>query len=102
MIREAALGLLLLSLTGCTQTEKTEAITAEITAAQLEGRKAAGLILGPEWKDTVELRKALLDIKTRQSKYILDGKQECAEAFDSTFISTIRTVNPELARKIRN
>ena len=85
----------------CAQTEKTENITAEITAAQMEGRRAAGLILGPEWKDTVKLQKALLDAKARQSKYLIDGKPECAVAFDSTFISTIRTVNPDLAKKIQ-
>ena len=92
---------LLLFLGACSQTEKTEAITAEITAAQMEGRKAAASILAPQWKDTVQLQKALLDAKVKQSKYILDGKQECANAFDSTFISTIRTVNPSLAKKIQ-
>ena len=85
---------------GCTQTEKTEAITAEITAAQMEGRRAAGLILGPEWEDTLQLQKALIDAKVKQSKYLIAGKPECAQAFDSTFVSTIRTVNPDLANKI--
>lgn len=86
----------------CSQTEKTEAITAEITAAQMEGRRAAGKILGPEWKDTTKLQRALLDIKAKQSQYLINGKPECAAAFDSTFISTIRTVNPQLAKKIQN
>ena len=85
----------------CGQTEKTEAITAEITAAQMEGRRAAGIILGPEWNDTSKLSRALIDIKVRQSKYLIDGKPECAAAFDSTFLSTIRAVNPDLARKIK-
>ena len=92
--------ILSLVLLSCARTEKTEAITAEITAAQMEGRKAAGRILGPEWKDTVQLQKALLDTRVQQSKYVIDGKPECAEAFDSTFISTIRTVNPSLAKKL--
>lgn len=86
---------------GCAQTEKTEEITAEITAAQMEGRRAAGVILGPEWKDTVKLRQALIDAKVKQSKYLIDGKPECAAAFDSSFYSTIRTVNPDLAKKIK-
>lgn len=84
----------------CAQTERTEAITAEITAAQMEGRRAAGVILGPEWKDTAELQKALIEAKVKQSRYLIDGKPKCAEAFDSAFISTIRTVKPDLARKI--
>lgn len=87
---------------GCRQTEHTEGITAEIVAAQMEGRRAAGIILGPEWKDTLQLQRALMDAKVKQSRYLIDGKPECAAAFDSTFISTIRTVNPSLAAKIDN
>ena len=85
----------------CSQTEKTEAITAEITAAQMEGRRAAGMILGPEWKDSVKLQHALIEAKAKQSKYLIEGKPECAAAYDSTFISTIRAVNPKLARKLQ-
>lgn len=91
----------LLILCSCSQTEKTEAVTAEITAAQMEGRRAAGMILGPVWKDTTKLQTALLDAKVKQSRYLLEGRPDCAEAFDSTFISTIRSVNPSLAKKIK-
>lgn len=91
----------LIFLLSCSGTERTEAITAEITAAQMEGRRAAGRILGPEWKDTTKLKKALIETKVQQSQYIINGKPECAEAFDSTFISTIRAVNPDLAHKIK-
>ncbi|MCH5229670.1 MAG: hypothetical protein J1F12_06735 [Muribaculaceae bacterium] len=87
-------------LSNCAQTEKTEAITAEITAAQMEGRREAGRILGPHWKDTLQLQRALLEAKAKQSKYLIEGKGHCAEAFDSSFVSTIRTVNPDLAKKI--
>ena len=93
--------LLSVILGSCAGTEHTEAVTAEITAAQMEGRRAAGEILGPEWKDSVKLQTKLLELKVRQSKYIIDGKPECAEAFDSTFISTIRSVNPDLASKLK-
>ena len=89
------------TLFSCSYTEKTEAITAEITAAQMEGRRAAGRILGPEWNDTAKLKQALIDTKVEQSKYLIQGKPECAAAYDSAFISTIRTVNPSLAKKIR-
>ena len=87
-------------LAGCRQTEHTEDVTAEIVAAQMEGRRAAGIILGPEWKDSLLLQRALMDAKVKQSRYLIDGKPECAAAFDSSFISTIRTVNPSLAAKI--
>ncbi|MCH5232413.1 MAG: hypothetical protein J1E78_02160 [Muribaculaceae bacterium] len=88
-------------LQACKETEKTEGITAQITAAQMEGRRAAGVILGPQWTDSVKLQRALLDAKAKQSQYIINGKSQCAEAFDSAFISTIRTVNPQLARKLQ-
>lgn len=97
----STMALLGMVISSCAQTEKTEAITAEITAAQMEGRRAAGVILAPEWEDTVKLRQALIEAKVKQSKYLINGKPECAAAFDSTFISTIRRVNPDLARKIK-
>lgn len=96
--------LFLLSLGGavsCSQTEKTEEATADITAAQMEGRRAAGKLLAPDWKDTMELQNALLEVKATQSKYVMEGKTKSAEAFDSAFISTLRTVNPDLAKKIK-
>ena len=95
------IGLFCLLVFSCKQTEETEGITAEITAAQMEGRRAAGIILGPEWKDTTKLQMALIEAKAKQSQYLIDGKPECAAAFDSTFISTIRTVNPTLAKKLK-
>lgn len=100
-IKWVTLLLTIFPLASCSQTEKTEEITAEITAAQMEGRRAAGLILGPEWKDSAQLKKALIETKVQQSKYLINGKPKCAEAFDSTFISTIRAVNPDLAHKIK-
>lgn len=101
LCRNIALSIGFLGFISCAHTEKTEAITAEITAAQMEGRRAAGRILGPEWTDTAKLQRALIETKVQQSKYLIAGKPDCAEAFDSTFISTIRTVNPDLARKIK-
>ena len=93
--------LLSIFVVSCSKTEKTEEITAEITAAQMEGRRAAGIILGPEWTDSIQLQKALFEMKARQSKYLIKGDTLSAAAFDSAFISTIRTVNPDLAKKIK-
>lgn len=92
---------MLAGMVSCAQTEKTEAITAEITAAQIEGRRAAAEIVAPEWNDTTKLQRALLDAKAKQSQYLINGKPECAAAFDSAFISTIRTVRPSLAKKLQ-
>ena len=85
----------------CSQTERTEEITADIVAAQMEGRRAAGIILGPVWTDSAKLQNAIIEAKAKQSKYLLEGKTKSAEAFDSAFISTIRTVNPKLAKQIK-
>ena len=85
---------------GCAETEKTEEVTAEITAAQMEGRRAAGRILGPEWTDTAKLQRALIEEKAKQSEYVIAGKSKCAAAYDSAFLSTIKTVNPDLAKKL--
>ena len=98
------LGLLasiLMTMNACAETERTEGITAEITAAQIEGRRAASRIVGPEWNDTNKLINALIETKAFQSKYIIAGKPECASAFDSSFYSTIRTIKPDLAKKMR-
>lgn len=85
----------------CTFTERTEALTAEITAAQMEGRRTAARIAATEWKDTARLQKALIEAKARQSQYLIDGKPECGEAYDSAFLSTMRTINPRLAKKLK-
>ncbi len=86
---------------GCTETEHTEAITAEITAAQMEGRKSARNFLIKEWKDTTGLSKKLHETSSIRDNYLKDGKPECAAAYDSAFISTIRSVKPELSRIIQ-
>ena len=101
MFRITFILILFLTFFSCAQTEHTEEVTADITAAKMEGRKAAGLILGPEWDDSLKLQKALLDAKAKQSQYVINGKPKSAEAFDSAFITTIRTVNPSLAKKIK-
>ena len=85
----------------CKQTEETEEITAEITAAQMEGRSRARDILVTNWKDTAQLQKKLLETKAVQSQYLIKGQKKSAEAFDSAFIKTIRTVNPKLYKAIQ-
>ena len=86
---------------GCTETEHTEAITAEITAAQMEGRSSARKFLIKEWKDTTGLSKKLHETSSIRDEYIKNGKPECAAAYDSAFISTIRSVKPDLSRLIQ-
>ena len=78
-------------------TEQTEETTAEIEAAMMMGRKTAREFVNKKWEDTLELINHLMRAKAVQSQYVIDNKAASAEAFDSGFISTVRSVNPELA-----
>ncbi|MDE6670113.1 MAG: hypothetical protein K2K26_10600 [Muribaculaceae bacterium] len=90
-----------LLLVGCTEIEHSEQVTSEIEAAQLEGRSYARLVVNRDWTgDTLGLQDKLLEVRSRQSRYLLEGHPEQAAAFDSTFLSTLRAVEPQLARKL--
>lgn len=89
-----------ITFSSCGGKEHEDTISTGITAARIEGRRAARIIVVREWKDSTELQHQLLEVKSRQSKYLIEGKAECAAAFDSAFISTIRAVKPDLARSI--
>ncbi|MDE5876646.1 MAG: hypothetical protein K2H47_04020 [Muribaculaceae bacterium] len=88
-------------LTGCAGVEHSEQVTSEIEAAQIEGRSHARLIVNRDWTgDTMELQNKLLEVRSRHSRYMLEGHPEQAAAFDSAFLSTLRSVEPQLARKL--
>lgn len=96
----AIVSALLTSCSACSETEHTEAITAEITAAQMAGRTAAREYLTKEWKDNADLRQMLELTEMHKPNLIDTAHSECVAAFDSTFISTIRAVNPSLADRV--
>lgn len=79
----------------CRQTEKTEAVTAEIEAAQMQGKEAARWLLHQEIADSAAL--VMHAEKARARKYELEreGKKEEAAAFDSAFVKTVKSVNPK-------
>ena len=89
-------------LPSCAGTEKTEAITAEITAAQMEGRNAARYIIHKQWKDTTGFGKEIDKAFRVRAQYIKEGQAECAAAFDSTFVRTVRAVRPDLMSLVEN
>ena len=80
------------------QMEDTNPIAIENAA--IEGRNAAKEIVRKDWSDTVEMQKAVLEVRARNSRYEIEGKPRCKAAFDSAFFSTIRTVRPELAKTL--
>ncbi len=89
-------------MTGCKKTQVAEEDVAEIEAAEMQGRDAARLFVGSEWKDTLDLQRQLLDARTKSSEYEIAGKHHCAAAYDSAFVSTLRTVRPDVAAHIRD
>lgn len=90
----------LLMAASCSQTEKTEETTAEIEAAQMEGRNAAKAFVNKEWADTMQLQQLLLEARSKKSKYDIEKKSHCSAAYDSAFVSTLRTVRPDVARHL--
>lgn len=96
----ACICMLLVSLnscSGCSQTEYTEGVTAEETAAQMMGRNDARYFVNRHWNDSSELRYRLALIRHQSDSLKKSRGMDFAAAYDSTFISTIRSVNPDLA-----
>lgn len=88
------------SLSSCSKTDKAAEDVADTEAAIIEGREAARIFVQRNWKDTTELQGLLLEARTKQSKYRMVGKERSAQAFDSAFVSTLRTVRPDVAREL--
>lgn len=86
---------------GCSKTDKGEETAAQIEAAMMQGREAARIFVNKEWNDTTELRTRITAARSRRSHYDTLGLKRSAEAFDSGFVSTIRTINPEIAKHIK-
>ena len=79
------------------QTVETE---AQIEAARNAGREAARMIITREFKDSMEFHGAILEAASRKATYQLEKRSQSEAAYDSAFISTIRTVRPDLARQL--
>lgn len=93
---------LLVSVFACCNhsSNSTEENVAEIEKAASAGREAARELVNREWEDSMQLQNKILEVKSIQSKYLIDKKEKSAEAFDSAFFSLIKTVDPELAKRI--
>lgn len=96
-------GIMLILITACgnvKQIEQSEETTADIEAAQLAGRSDARRIINREFRDSMEFHGALLEANARRSEYEIADQPKCVAAYDSAFISTIRTVRPDLAKQL--
>lgn len=103
LLYTAAIAATVLSVGACSRGEAGEQAevkeeAAQIEAAHLEGREAAREFVNRPWKDTLELQQRLIEASSRRGKY--DSLPQSQASFDSAFISTIRTVRPEIAREL--
>lgn len=89
------------TIAACARTEHTEAVTAEIEAAQMEGREAAREFLNGSLTDTADMQQRLLKVRARSSRYEIEGSREASAAFDTAFISTVRAIHPSLAKELQ-
>ncbi|MDE6296747.1 MAG: hypothetical protein K2L89_02785 [Muribaculaceae bacterium] len=89
------------SLSSCGKTmrgiEEGEETQAEIEAAMMDGRSAAREFINKRWDDTIQLQGLLLEARTKRIPYDTVNKPRCREAYDSAFVSTIRTTRPDIA-----
>ena len=81
--------------------EQSEETEAEIEAAMMAGRESARIFINRKWEDTTQLQNNLLEARSRRARYDTVNKPRCAAAYDSAFVSTIRTVSPDVASQIK-
>ncbi len=99
MIYRAVLFALLgLSFCGCSS--RGNQVAAEETAEQIEsariaGREAARTFVNRQWKDTLELQGQLIEAGAQRARF--DSLPAQRAAYDSAFMSTVRTVRPDVA-----
>jgi|GEM_PF-1687945 hypothetical protein len=88
-------------LVGCSSKGEQAAVKEEadqIEEAHLDGREAARAFINREFKDSMELQLEMVKAGASRAKY--DSLPKCRAAYDSAFISTVRTVKPEVAREL--
>lgn len=73
---------------------------SQIEEAHNAGREAARDFVRKEWKDTFELQQQLMEAASKAARY--DSVTRLRAAYDSAFISTIKTVRPEVAAELES
>lgn len=87
--------------TACGGQKSNESIT--VTTSELEdahnaGREAAREFINKNWTDTLMLQEALIEASSKGAPY--DSIVRLRAAYDSAFIATVRTVNPDIASQL--
>lgn len=78
--------------------EETKVSKSELEEAHIAGREAARVFVNSNWEDTLHLQEQLIIAGSKAAKY--DSIPRMRAAFDSAFISTIKTVRPEIAAEL--
>jgi len=73
---------------------------AEIEAAMMQGREAGRAIVNRKWADTLELQNHILEARSHRSRYEMQKRPQSAKAFDQGVVTTVYSVNPDLARQL--
>lgn len=71
--------------------------SSSIDSARIAGREAARVFVASKWSDTLALQGALLEARAKAREYMDSSRPKAAAAFDSAFVSTVRTVRPDVA-----
>ena len=70
----------------------------QLEQAHLAGREAARVFISRQWKDSLQLQEQLIEAASNAAPF--DSVIRLRAAYDSAFISTIRTVRPEIAAQL--
>lgn len=70
----------------------------QIEQAHIAGREAARVFVSREWKDSMQLQEQLIEANRQGAPF--DSITRLRAAYDSAFISTVRTVRPEIAAEL--
>ena len=103
MYKKILFGLMIFALASCStkgSDNQSNETPQEIENAVIAGRGAARRVINREFNDSMAFQSALLEANAGKSKYQMQKKPKCEAAFDSAFLSTIRTVRPDLASQL--
>ena len=81
----------------CSKADTAGETAAAIEEARIDARESARVFLNRPWKDTVELKQKLLEAHDRKDEYVKAGLKRSAQAYDTTFYMTLKTVRRDMA-----
>lgn len=80
------------------KTEDKPVTVSELEEAHNAGREAAKIFVSRQYTDTFQLQELLLEANSQGARF--DSITRLRAAYDSAFISTIRTVRPQVAAEL--